>query len=65
MNCNIAGNTLEAELFEEPTEEEILCLWRSLKSSGLSGDQAWHAIATGIALDRVFCPRKGLSRVEH
>lgn len=59
------GNRLEVETFESPTEEEIIGLWRSLKSSGLSGDQAWHAIVTSIALDRVFSPRKGLSRVEH
>lgn len=66
MNYNRAvGNGFEAELFENPTEEEIICFWRSLKSSGLSGDLAWHAIATGLALDRVFSPRKRLSRVEH
>ncbi len=55
----------EADLLENPTEEEIICLWRSLQSSGLSEDEAWHAILTGIALDMAFARSKNLKGVEH
>lgn len=54
-----------ADTLENPTEEEIICFWRTLKSNGLSGDEAWHAIATGIALDLAFARSKALKRVEH
>lgn len=53
----------EDELLECPTEEEILCVWRSLKSSGISEDEAWHAIVTGLALDRAFARSKNLNSV--
>ena len=53
----------EDELLEYPTEEEILCVWRSLKSSGISEDEAWHVIVTGIALDRAFARSKNLNSV--
>ena len=54
-----------SDTLENPTEEEVICLWRTLRSSGLSGDEAWHAIATGIALDLAFARSKTLRRVEH
>ncbi|MBI2089178.1 MAG: hypothetical protein HYT78_10605 [Deltaproteobacteria bacterium] len=47
----------EIDAFENVTEEEILSLWRSFKATGLSEDQAWHAIVTGIALDMAFRAR--------
>ena len=50
---------------ENPTEEEIICLWRSLQSGGLTGEEAWHAIVTGIALDMAFARSKNLRRVVH
>ena len=53
----------EDELLESPTEEEILCVWRSLKSRGISEDEAWHAIVTGIALNRAFARGKNLNSV--
>ena len=53
------------DALENPTEEEIICLWHTLQSSGLSADEAWHAIATGIALDVAFARSKTLRRVEH
>ncbi len=59
------GNEREEDLLENPTEEEIICLWRSLQSSGLSEDEAWHAILTGIALDMAFARSKNLTRLEH
>ncbi|MBI2538802.1 MAG: hypothetical protein HYW04_03270 [Deltaproteobacteria bacterium] len=59
------GNEREEDLLENPTEEEIICLWRSLQSSGLSEDEAWHAILTGIALDTAFARSKNLTRLVH
>jgi hypothetical protein len=50
--------------FENITEEEIIFLWQSFKSSGLSGDQAWHAIVTGIALDMAFSRSKKLPQID-
>jgi len=55
----------DADPFESVTEEEILLLWRSFKTSGLSEDQAWNAIVTGIALDMAFSRSRSLSRAEH
>ena len=55
----------EIDAFENVTEEEILSLWRSFKATGLSEDQAWHAIVTGIALDMAFSRSRSLSRAEH
>ncbi len=54
----------EANPFEDVTEEEIIFLWRSFKSSGLSGQEAWHAILTGIALDMAFERSKSQKRIE-
>lgn len=55
----------EPENFEDVTEEEIIFLWQSLKSGGLSGDQAWNAIVTGIALDMAFARTKSVKRFDH
>lgn len=52
------------DTFENVSEYEIISLWRSFKSSGLSGDEAWHAVVTGIALDMAFAKSKSLGRVE-
>ena len=46
--------TPESDPFEDVSEEEIIFLWRSFRSSGLSGEEAWHAVLTGIALDMAF-----------
>ena len=40
--------------FGPPTESEIIGLWRSFRSAGLSEKQAWDAILAGIALDVAF-----------
>jgi hypothetical protein len=53
------------ENFDDLTEQDIIILWRSFKLAGLSGDEAWHAIMTGMALDMAFARTRGLSEVEH
>ena len=35
--------------FDNLTEHDIILLWQSYKSAGLSGDEAWNAIMTGMA----------------
>lgn len=55
----------EADPFENVTEEEVISLWRSFKASGLSEDDAWHAIVTGIALDMAFARTRSLRQAEH
>ncbi len=52
------------DAFDIVTEEEILCLWRSLNSKGLSESEAWDAIVTGLALDMAFDRSRSLPRVE-
>jgi hypothetical protein len=44
----------DQDLLESVTEEEVIVLWRSIKQKGLSEDEAWHAIVTGLALDAAF-----------
>ena len=48
----------DQDLFETVTEEEIIYLWRSIKGRGLSEDEAWQAVVTGIALDMAFAKTK-------
>ncbi len=55
----------QVESFDELTEQDMILLWRSFKMAGLSGDEAWHAIMTGMALDMAFARTRGLSHVEH
>lgn len=55
----------ELEGFESVTEEEIISLWRSIRANGLSEDEAWHAIVTGIALDMAFAKSRIAQAVEH
>ncbi len=56
---------LDQDLIETVTEEEIIYLWRSIKTRGLSEDQAWHAIVTGIALDMAFAKPRANKQIEH
>ena len=53
------------DLFESITEEEIIGLWRSIKGRGMSGDQAWQAIVTGIALDMAFARSHSFKNTDH
>jgi len=61
---NIVDRAPVEDALENPTEEEIIYLWRSLKSGGLSEDEAWHAVVTGMALDMAFARSKSVRRVE-
>jgi len=68
MRYNPAPTSLherEQDLFETVTEEEIIFLWRSIKGRGLSEDQAWQAIVTGIALDMAFAKSRSSWQIEH
>jgi Fe-S cluster assembly scaffold protein SufB len=56
---------LDQDLLETVTEEEIIYLWRSIKMRGLSEDQAWQAIVTGIALDMAFAKPCTSKQIEH
>lgn len=53
------------DLFDSITEEEIIGLWRSIKGRGMSGDEAWHAIVTGIALDMAFAKSHAFKNTDH
>jgi hypothetical protein len=55
----------DPDLFENITEEEVIFLWRSIKGRGISEDQAWQAIVTGIALDMAFAKSRAYHQVEH
>jgi hypothetical protein len=55
----------EQDFFETVSEEEIIYLWRSIKGKGLSEDEAWQAIVTGIALDMAFSKTKTTKQIEH
>ncbi len=56
---------LDQDLIETVTEEEIIYLWRSIKTRGLPEDQAWQAIVTGIALDMAFARPCAGKQIEH
>ena len=55
----------DQDIFESVTEEEIIYLWRSIKGKGLSEDEAWQAIVTGIALDMAFAKTETTKQLEH
>jgi hypothetical protein len=57
--------SLDQDLIETVTEEEIVDLWRSIKMRGLSEDQAWQAIVAGIALDMAFAKPRAFRQIEH
>ena len=58
-------NQRDPDLFETVTEEEIIYLWRSIKGRGLSEDEAWQAVVTGMALDMAFAKSKCYAQTEH
>ena len=53
------------DLFDSITEEEVIGLWRSIKGRGLSGDEAWQAVVTGIALDMAFAKSRAFMHTDH
>ena len=66
MNTNsILDKERDQDLFESVTEEEIIYLWRSIKGRGISEDEAWHAVVTGLALDMAFAKTKACKQTEH
>jgi hypothetical protein len=65
LNRVILDRATEQDAFDDVTEEEIIFLWQSLKSGGLSGDEAWHAVVTGIALDMAFARSKTTKQIDH
>jgi hypothetical protein len=66
MNTNsILDKERDLDLFESVTEEEIIYLWRSIKGRGISEDEAWHALVTGLALDMAFAKTKAYKQIEH
>jgi hypothetical protein len=66
MNTNsILDKERDMDLFESVTEEEIIYLWRSIKGRGISEDEAWHAVVTGLALDMAFAKTKASKQIEH
>jgi hypothetical protein len=66
MNTNsILDKDRDQDLFESVTEEEIIYLWRSIKGRGISEDDAWQAVVTGLALDMAFAKTKTCKQLEH
>ncbi|MBM4263687.1 MAG: hypothetical protein FJ145_19960 [Deltaproteobacteria bacterium] len=55
----------DQDFLESVSEEEIIYLWRSIKGHGLSEDEAWQAIVTGIALDMAFAKPRAAREIEH
>ena len=55
----------DQDLFETVTEEEVIYLWRSIRGRGISEDEAWQAIVTGLALDMAFAKSKRYTDIEH
>ncbi len=55
----VKNEQFQIENFDDLTEQDIIILWRSFKLAGLSGDDAWHAIMTGMALDMAFARAPG------
>ena len=62
---SISEQAREQEFFDSVTEDEIMDHWRAIKSKGLSDDDAWQAIVTGIALDMAFAKSKTFRQIEH
>ncbi len=50
--------------FTSPTETEIIGLWKTFRSAGLSERQAWDAIMAGLALNVAFSDGREPSRRE-
>ena len=62
---SISEQEREQEFFDSVTEDEIMYHWRAIRSKGLSDDDAWQAIVTGIALDLAFAKSKTFGQIEH
>ena len=62
---SITEQEREQEFFDSVTEDEIMYHWRTIRSKGMSDDDAWQAIVTGIALDMAFAKSKTSRQTEH
>jgi hypothetical protein len=56
--------TTRVDGFDYPTLEEIVSLWRSYQASGLEPEEAWDAIAAGLALGMAFAGHIRAKQVE-
>ena len=65
MNTNsVLDEERDQELFDSVTDEEIIYLWRWIKGRGISADEAWNVVLTGIALDIAFTTSKTCMQIE-
>lgn len=64
-DISLLNRERDPDLFETVTEEEIIYLWRSIKGRGLSENEAWQAVVTGMALDMAFAKSKCYAQTEH
>lgn len=62
---SISEQERDQEFFDSVTEDEIMYHWRTIRSKGMSDDDAWQAIVTGIALDLAFAKSKTFRQIEH
>ena len=62
---SISEQERDQEFFDSVTEDEIMYHWRVIRSKGMSDDDAWQAIVTGIALDMAFAKSKTFRQIEH
>ena len=53
------------EFFDSVTDEELIYLWRWIKGRGISANEAWNVVLTGLALDKAFDKRKTCMQIEH
>ena len=62
---SISEQERDQEYFDSVTEDEIMYHWRTIRSKGMSDDDAWQAIVAGIALDLAFAKSKTFRQIEH
>jgi hypothetical protein len=62
---SISEQERDQEFFDSVTEDEIMYHWRAIRSKGMSDDDAWQAIVTGIALDMAFAKSRIFRQIEH
>jgi len=53
------------EFFDSVTDEELIYLWRWIKGRGISANEAWNVVLTGLALDKAFDKSKTCMQIEH
>lgn len=64
-NLESINGASKLEGFDYPTLDEIVSLWRSYQASGgLEPEEAWDAIAAGLALDLAFAGHGRGKRIE-